>query len=127
MSDGPSVQSLLDLSEAARLSGDYRTGAGYARRAAEAAEAQGDIALAAYGLRSLANQLIRLGDGEAPAQSAQRSVELLDRLHDEARVVAFVEMEPALEHDDGTSTEPSEEQPALVTGRGGRRPTSTGG
>ena len=44
------------------------------------------------------------------------------RLDDQAGVVALVEVEPALEHDDRDATEPTEEQAADVAGRRRGRP-----
>ena len=41
-----------------------------------------------------------------------------DRLDDEPRVVALVQVEAALEHDDRAAREPAEEQPSGVPGRG---------
>ena len=44
------------------------------------------------------------------------------RLDDEARVVALVEVEAALEHDDRPTAERAQQQPAGVAGRGGGGP-----
>jgi hypothetical protein len=61
----------------------------------------------------------RVGQDDDPRAEG---VEEQDRLDDEPRVVALVQMEPALEHDHGPPAERAEEQPADVPGCGRRRP-----
>ena len=52
-----------------------------------------------------------------------KPLEEQDRLDHESRVISLVDVEAALEHDDRTSDEPTEQQPADMTGRRRRGPT----
>ena len=56
------VAALLDQAEESRLAGDYRAGSELARRAAALAGPAGDGDGQARALRSMANQLLRLGE-----------------------------------------------------------------
>ena len=61
----------------------------------------------------------RVGQDDDPRAEG---MEQQDRLDDEARVVALVQVEAALEHDHGPPAEAAQQQPADVARRGRRRP-----
>ena len=77
---------LLEEADRARRGGDYRGGAELARRAAALADGTGDRIGRARALRSLADQLLRLGETEAAITACAEAVDLLDSEHDEVGV-----------------------------------------
>ena len=77
---------LLAEADRARRRGDYRGGADLARRAAALADADGDHTGHARALRSLADQLLRLGDAEGAIAACRDAVDLLESVHDEVGV-----------------------------------------
>ncbi|GAA1651381.1 GGDEF domain-containing protein [Actinoplanes couchii] len=81
-SDTLTVQSLLERAEERRLAGDYRAGCDLARRAADLAIATGDAAGEAAALRSLANQLMRVGQQEEAIAACRSAVVTLESLGD---------------------------------------------
>ncbi|GAA3918049.1 GGDEF domain-containing protein [Actinoplanes auranticolor] len=86
---GPAVVQvavLLETAEDYRLAGDYRSGSAVARQAAELAGASGDPAGQARGLRSLANQLLRLGEQEDAVTACREAVAVLEATGDEAGI-----------------------------------------
>jgi diguanylate cyclase len=82
----PSVTALISRAEEARLVGDYRTGSAVAREAAALAEASGDPSGQGRALRSLANQLLRLGELEAAVTACREAVAALETLPDDATI-----------------------------------------
>ncbi|MGA5304861.1 diguanylate cyclase [Nucisporomicrobium flavum] len=80
------VAALLDQAEARRLAGDYRAGSELARQAAELAGSAGDGDGQARALRSMANQLLRLGEQEAAVAACREAVAVLERRGDEAAI-----------------------------------------
>ncbi|PZS34053.1 MAG: hypothetical protein DLM59_05430 [Pseudonocardiales bacterium] len=80
------VPSLLHLAETARGCGDYKLGVAHSQQAADLAALQGADALQANALRLLAMQLIKLGEYERAARSADLAISLLEPLGDEAGV-----------------------------------------
>ncbi|AGZ45144.1 GGDEF domain-containing protein [Actinoplanes friuliensis] len=78
------VTALLQHAEENRLAGDYRAGSAIARQAATLAAAAGDLAGEAEALRSLANQLLRLGEQENAANACREAVAVLETVGDEA-------------------------------------------
>ena len=80
------VGALLEQAEAARLRGDYRAGSELARQAAALAESAGDGSAQARGLRSLANQLLRLGEQEAAVTACREAVAVLEPIGDDAAI-----------------------------------------
>ena len=85
-SDGPGWSELLEEANRLRRGGDYRAGADLARRAAGLAAGAGDRAGRARALRSLAGQLLRLGETEPAIAACREAVDLLDAEHDEVGV-----------------------------------------
>ncbi|HEV7965682.1 MAG TPA: tetratricopeptide repeat-containing diguanylate cyclase [Actinoplanes sp.] len=83
---GPGWSELLDEANRARRSGDYRVGADLARRAATLAAGAGDRTGRARALRSLARQLLRLGESEPAIAACREAVDLLEAAHDEVGV-----------------------------------------
>jgi diguanylate cyclase len=77
------AQALLAAAEEHRLAGDYRAGSAVARQAAAHAEAVGDRAVHAEALRSLANQLMRLGALEEAVVACRESIAVLEELGDD--------------------------------------------
>ncbi|WP_213455959.1 GGDEF domain-containing protein [Rhizomonospora bruguierae] len=77
------LANLLDLAEEARLRGDYRTGSNLAREGAALAAEAGDGAGRARALRSLATQLLRLGEHEAAVTACSDALALLETAGDE--------------------------------------------
>lgn len=75
---------LLDLAEEYRLAGDYRAGSGVARQAADLAASAGDRPGQARALRSLANQLLRLGAQEDAVTACREAAAVLAGVGDEA-------------------------------------------
>lgn len=69
-------QDLVAASEASRLKGDYLDGVQWARRAADHANVNGELAQEAEALRLLANQLLRTGDMEEAADACGRAASL---------------------------------------------------
>ncbi|PZS34052.1 MAG: hypothetical protein DLM59_05425 [Pseudonocardiales bacterium] len=80
------IPSLLHLAETARGAGGYERGARLAQQAADMAVRQGNKRLQARALRLLANQLIKLGEYERAARSADLAISLLETLGDEAGI-----------------------------------------
>jgi diguanylate cyclase (GGDEF)-like protein len=80
------VSDLLDRAERARLAGDYRGGSELAGRAAALAEADGDNVNRARALRSMANQLLRLGEQEAAIKACRDALPVLEAIGDQAGV-----------------------------------------
>jgi diguanylate cyclase (GGDEF)-like protein len=76
-------QALLAAAEEHRLAGDYRAGSAAARQAAARAEAEGDRAVQAAALQSLANQLMRLGTLEEAVVACQEAIAVLEELGDD--------------------------------------------
>ncbi|BEL03932.1 hypothetical protein Q0Z83_021230 [Actinoplanes sichuanensis] len=76
------VDVLLEQAEQKRLSGDYRAGCELARAAADLAVSTDDDAGEAAALRSLANQLMRIGGQEEAIAACRRAVLLLEGLGD---------------------------------------------
>nr|GID83202.1 hypothetical protein Ade03nite_21260 [Actinoplanes derwentensis] len=76
------VDVLLARAEEKRLAGDYRAGGELARTAADLAAATGDAAGEAAALRSLANQLMRLGRQEEAIAACRKAVVTLEALDD---------------------------------------------
>ncbi|RSM58424.1 hypothetical protein DMB66_29610 [Actinoplanes sp. ATCC 53533] len=74
---------LLEKAEAYRLAGDYRTGSGVARQAAALAETAGDRIGQARALRSLANQLLRLGELEDAVTACREAIAVLETANDD--------------------------------------------
>ena len=87
------VSALLDLAEEYRLAGDYRSGSGVARQAAELAGNAGDPAGQATALRSLANQLLRLGHQEDAVTACREAVAVLEHLRDDAATCQVLTLE----------------------------------
>ncbi|MEU8660769.1 diguanylate cyclase [Actinoplanes philippinensis] len=81
-SDSPPVAALLERAEERRLAGDYRAGCELAQRAADLAVAIGDPAGEAAALRSVANQLMRLGRQEEAIAACRRAAMMLEGLDD---------------------------------------------
>jgi diguanylate cyclase (GGDEF)-like protein len=81
-SDSLPVHVLLERAEEKRLAGDYRAGCELARAAADLAASTGDDAGHAAALRSLANQLMRLGRQEEAIAACRESAVLLEGLDD---------------------------------------------
>jgi diguanylate cyclase (GGDEF)-like protein len=77
---------LLVQAEEYRLAGDYRAGSGLARQAARLAAASGNPQGQARALRSLANQLLRLGDQEDAVAACRDAVAALETVGDEAGI-----------------------------------------
>ena len=80
------VDELLELAERHRVTGDYRTGSAIAQQAAGLAESTGDRAGRAEALRSLANQLLRLGRQEEAVTACREAVAVLEELGDQAGI-----------------------------------------
>jgi diguanylate cyclase (GGDEF)-like protein len=80
------LTALLEMAEESRLRGDYRAGADLARRAALLAEASGDGVGRARALRSLAQQLLRLGQYGTAITACNDAVVQLDAIEDAAGV-----------------------------------------
>jgi diguanylate cyclase len=80
------VNDLLERAELARLAGDYRTGSELAGRAAAQAEAGGDAVNRAKALRSMANQLLRLGEQEAAINACRDAIPVLEAVGDLAGI-----------------------------------------
>ena len=78
------VTGLLKAAEEARQAGDYRAGSELARRAAALAETAGDGPGRARALRSLANQLLRLGELEPAVTAYRDAVAVLESIGDRA-------------------------------------------
>ena len=74
----PELDELLDRAEQARLRGDYQAGAAYARQAVEVAAGPGR----ARALRSLANQLLRLGLCEEAIATSREAITIMEALGD---------------------------------------------
>ncbi|PWK47008.1 diguanylate cyclase (GGDEF)-like protein [Actinoplanes xinjiangensis] len=81
-SDFQPVHVLLERAEEKRLAGDYRAGCELARAAADRAASDGDGAGEAAALRSLANQLMRVGRQEEAIAACREAAVLLDSLGD---------------------------------------------
>ncbi|MFC4068874.1 GGDEF domain-containing protein [Actinoplanes subglobosus] len=80
---GPvTVDALLEEAERKRLAGDYRAGCELARAAADMAASAGDDAGEAAALRSLANQLMRLGGQEEAIAACRKAAVMLEGLGD---------------------------------------------
>ncbi|GAA0942583.1 hypothetical protein Vau01_004820 [Virgisporangium aurantiacum] len=77
------LESLLERAEEARLCGDYRTGAAFARQGVAVA---GTPAGRARALRSLANQQLRLGELEDSVRACRDSISILEELGDDAGI-----------------------------------------
>lgn len=77
------LELLLERAEEARLSGDYRTGAAFARQGVAVA---GNPADRARALRSLANQQLRLGELEDSVRACRDSISILEELGDDAGI-----------------------------------------
>jgi diguanylate cyclase len=71
------VGALLELAEEYRLAGDYRAGSDVARQAAKLAASSGDPTGQARALRSMANQLLRLGEQEDAVTACREAVAAL--------------------------------------------------
>ncbi|WP_433374074.1 diguanylate cyclase [Actinoplanes sp. CA-142083] len=82
----PTVDELLDLAERHRVAGDYRAGSAIARQAAASAAEHGDGRVQAGALRSLANQLLRLGELEEAITACREAVAVLETLGDETGI-----------------------------------------
>jgi len=80
------VDVLLEQAEDYRLAGDYRTGSGLARQAAKLAVASDNPAGQARALRSMANQLLRLGDQEEAVSACREAIVALESVGDEAGI-----------------------------------------
>ena len=74
---------LLAAADQARKRGDYRDGVEFARRAATLAAHAGATGIQARALRSLADQLLRLGATEPAVAACREAVDLLGSLHDQ--------------------------------------------
>ncbi|WP_239143869.1 GGDEF domain-containing protein [Actinoplanes philippinensis] len=83
-SDSPPVAALLERAEERRLAGDYLAGGELAQQAADLAAAIGDAAGEAAALRSVANQLMRLGRQEEAIAACRRAAMMLEGLDDPA-------------------------------------------
>lgn len=83
-SPAETVQRLLDSAERLRRAGDYRAGCETAQRAADLARSLGDSAGQAEALRSLANQLLRIGRQEEAVTACRSAVTELETLNDSA-------------------------------------------
>lgn len=81
-SDTLPVSALLERAERKRLAGDYQAGGELARTAADLAASLGDAAGEAAALRSLANQLMRVGRQEEAIAACRRAVVALEELDD---------------------------------------------
>ena len=79
----PPSADLLETAEAYRLAGDYRNGSEVARQAAALAETAGDPIGQARALRSLANQLLRLGELEDAVTACREAVAVLETADDD--------------------------------------------
>ena len=77
---------LLDLAEEYRLAGDYRAGSDVARQAAQLAASSGELTGQARALRSMANQLLRLGEQEDAVTACREAVAALETVGDEAGI-----------------------------------------
>jgi diguanylate cyclase (GGDEF)-like protein len=77
------VHVLLERAEERRLAGDYRAGCELARSAADLAASTADGAGEAAALRSLANQLMRLGRQEEAIAACRTAVVILEGLDDQ--------------------------------------------
>ncbi|MEU8231546.1 diguanylate cyclase [Actinoplanes sp. NPDC048967] len=87
------VAVLLDTAEEYRLAGDYRSGSEVARQAAKLAEASADPAGQARALRSLATQLLRLGEQEDAVTACREAVAVLEVTGDEAGICEVLTLE----------------------------------
>ncbi|GLY99876.1 diguanylate cyclase [Actinoplanes sp. NBRC 103695] len=87
------VAGLLDRAEQARLAGDYRGGCDLAWQAADLATVQHDDAGRAAALRSMANQLLRLGEQERAVTACRDAVALLEGLGDDAAICDVLTVE----------------------------------
>jgi diguanylate cyclase (GGDEF)-like protein len=81
-SDTTPVHALLERAEQKRLAGDYRAGGELARAAADLASSRGDGAGEAAALRSLANQLMRVGRQEEAIAACRTAAVILEELAD---------------------------------------------
>ncbi|WP_430781926.1 diguanylate cyclase [Actinoplanes sp. G11-F43] len=81
-SDSLPVHVLLERAEERRLAGDYQVGGELARSAADLAAAIGDAAGEAAALRSLANQVMRVGRQEEAIAACRRAAVALEGLDD---------------------------------------------
>ncbi|MEO6593390.1 MAG: hypothetical protein ABIP94_01405, partial [Planctomycetota bacterium] len=79
-------QSLLELAESARSSGDYERAIAYAQQAADMAAVQGDNCTHARALRLLGSALIRIGAYERSAKACDLAISILEAVSDEAGV-----------------------------------------
>src|SRR5690242_20191969 len=82
----PTADELLDLAERSRVAGDYRAGSAIARQAATLAAERGNGKARAEALRSLANQLLRLGELEEAITACREAVAVLEALGDDAAI-----------------------------------------
>ncbi|GGK77328.1 GGDEF domain-containing protein [Mangrovihabitans endophyticus] len=82
-SRSPHVTALLDQAEEARLAGDYRRGHELAGQAEKLAASVGDLAGRAGALRSMADQLLRLGEQEAAVGACRAAAVLLAEIGDD--------------------------------------------
>ena len=82
------VSALLELAEEARSAGDYRAGSDLAARAAALAGQTGDPRRQGEALRSLANQLLRLGEHEAAITACENAIAALEAVSELAGVCA---------------------------------------
>jgi diguanylate cyclase len=82
----PGWPELLNEADSARDRGDYRDGVEFARRAATLAAHAGATEGQARALRSLADQLLRLGATEPAIAACREAIDLLGALHDETGV-----------------------------------------
>jgi diguanylate cyclase (GGDEF)-like protein len=87
------VSALLARAEEKRLEGDYRAGCEVARQAADLAAGLGDVAGQAAALRSLANQLLRLGEQEEAVTACREAVAHLETIGDAAGICEVLTLE----------------------------------
>ena len=99
------VAVLLETAEDYRLAGDYRSGSAVARQAAELAGTSGDPAGQARALRSLANQLLRLGEQEDAVAACREAVAVLEATRDEAGICEVLTLQALALNDLGMHDE----------------------
>jgi diguanylate cyclase len=121
---------LLDQAEEARLRGDYRAGSDFAGQGAALAEQAGDGVGQARALRSLATQLLRLGDQEASITACSDAVALLEAAGNEKGICETLTLQAMPYNELGLHQEALEalaraHEIAQRLGDRGRRPWST--
>ncbi|GAA2716175.1 GGDEF domain-containing protein [Actinoplanes palleronii] len=84
---------LIARAEQMRLAGDYRAGCESAQQAAELAASIGDVPRQADALRSLANQLLRIGRQEEAITACRTAVAALETIGADATICEILTLE----------------------------------